>query len=114
MIRILYTYHKISKMHLIKKELIVEKKFMEKSVQYIKSAFLNQDDKIFLYTTNDGKDLEKIELSDLRDSLNARVAKLNNCLGCYDLFGENNEEKLEKLKIPFEILDKIEELLTKK
>lgn len=101
-------------MHLIKKEMIVEKKFMEASVQYIKRAFLDQDDRIFLYATNKGKDLEKIELSDLRDSLDARVAKLNDSLGCHDLFGHTNEEKLEKLKVPFEILEKIEKLLTGK
>ncbi len=100
-------------MHLVKKKLIVEKNFMETSIQYIKSAFLNQDGKIFLYATNNGKDLEKIELSELRDSLNVRVKKLNNCLSCYDLFGETNEEKLQKLEVPFEILDTIETLLTK-
>ena len=101
-------------MHLIKKELIVEKKFMESSVQYIKRAFIDQDDRIFLYATNHGEDLEKIELSDLRASLDARVKRLNNCVGYYDLFGETNEEKLEKLKIPFEILDEIEKILTQK
>ncbi len=98
-------------MHLIKKELVIEKFFMEESVQYIKRAFLDQDGRIFLYATNKGKDLEKIELSDLRGSLDARVVKLNNSLGYQDLFGDTNEEKLEKLKIPFEILDKIEKLL---
>ena len=101
-------------MHLIKKELIVEKKFMEESVQYIKSAFLDQDNKIFLYATNNGEKLKKIELSDLRESLNIRVEKLSDCLGCYDLFGDTNEEKLEELKILFEILDEIEKLLINK
>lgn len=98
-------------MHLIKKELIVEKKFMDESVQYIKRAFLDQDGRIFLYATNKGKDLEKIELSDLRASLDARVVKLSDSLGYHDLFGHTNEEKLEKLKHPFEILDKIEGML---
>jgi hypothetical protein len=98
-------------MHLIKKELIVEKIFMEESVQYIKRAFLDQDDRIFLYAANKGKDLEKIELSDLRASLDARVVKLSDSLGYHDLFGHTNEEKLEKLKHPFEILDEIERLL---
>jgi hypothetical protein len=98
-------------MHLIKKELIVEEIFMEESVQYIKRAFLDQDDRIFLYATNKGKDLEKIELSDLRDSLDVRVAKLTDDLGCHDLFGHTNEEKLEKLKKPFKVLDEIERLL---
>ncbi len=98
-------------MHLIKKELVVEEIFMEESVQYIKRAFLDQDDRIFLYATNKGKDLEKIELSDLRDSLDVRVAKLTDDLGCHDLFGHTNEEKLEKLKKPFKVLDEIERLL---
>ena len=98
-------------MRLIKKELIVEKNFMEESVQYIKRAILDQDDRIFLQATNKGKDLEKIELLELRESLDARVARLNNCFGCHDLFGHTNEEKLEKLKHPFKILDEIEKLL---
>ncbi|MGB6127949.1 MAG: hypothetical protein WBG30_04290 [Psychrilyobacter sp.] len=98
-------------MHLIKKELIVEKIFMEESVQYIKRAFLDQDNRIFLYATNKGKDLKKIELSDLRASLDARVVKLSDSLGHHDLFGYTNEEKLEKLKYPFKILDEIEEML---
>jgi hypothetical protein len=101
-------------MHLIKKELIVEENFMEESVQYIKRAFLDQDDRIFLYATNKGKDLEKIELLDLRDSLDVRVAKLTDDLGCHDLFGHTNEEKLEKLKKPFKVLDEIERLLREK
>lgn len=98
-------------MHLIKKELIVEKNFMEASVQYIKRAFLDQDDRIFLYATNEGKDLKKIELLNLRESLDARVKKLSDSLGYHDLFGYTNEEKLEKLKVPFEILDEIEKML---
>jgi len=65
----------------------------------------------FFYATNKEKDLNKIELSDLRGSLNVRVERLNNCLECHDLFGESNEEKLEKLKCSFELLDEIESLL---
>ena len=98
-------------MHLIKKELIVEKNFMEESIQYIKRAFLDQNDRIFLHATNKGKDLEKMELLDLRENLNARVERLNNCFGCHDLFGHTNEEKLKKLEHPFKILDEIEKLL---